>query len=257
VPGSGKTAGANGPAKKPSLPKRFYQEVTVVPDERGGVSVRLDGKPIRTPGKAPLVLPNAALAEAVAAEWRAQGERITPHTMPLTKLANSVIDGVKGCEAEVVGDMLGYAGSDLICYRADGPEALTVAQARRWDPLVAFAEKKLKAPLRLAHGLVHVQQPRTSLEAIRERLETFDAWGLAALHVLTGLTGSALVALAVALGELTPEEAWDAAHVDEDWQISQWGEDAEAAERRKRHFRDFAAAAQFGRLHGAFGTPKP
>jgi chaperone required for assembly of F1-ATPase len=256
VPGSGKTAGAGGPAKKPSHPKHFYQEVTVVPDE-GGVSVRLDGKPIRTPDKAPLVLPNAALAEAVAAEWRAQGERIAPHTMPLTKLANSVIDGVKGREAEVIGDLLGYAGSDLVCYRAEGPEALTAAQARRWDPLLAFAGETLKAPLKLAHGLVHVQQTQASLEAIRKRLEGFDAWGLAALLVLTGLTGSALLALAVALGELTPEEAWKAAHVDEDWQISQWGEDAEAAERRARHFRDFAAAAQFGRLHGAFGTPKP
>ena len=245
--GSGKTVGASGSAKKPSLPKRFYQEVAVVPDA-GGVSVRLDGKAIRTPGKAPLVLPNAALAEAVAAEWRAQGERIAPETMPLTKLANSVIDGAKGREAEIIGDMLGYAGSDLVCYRAEAPEALTAAQAKQWDPLVAFAEKKLKAPLRLAHGLMHVKQPQASLAAIRERLERFDAWGLAALHVLTGLSGSALVALAVALGDLTPEEAWEAAHVDEDWQISQWGEDEEAAERRARHFRDFAAAAGMLRL---------
>jgi chaperone required for assembly of F1-ATPase len=253
--GPGKARGAPGAGGKRSLPKRFYKDVFIEP-EGEGVSVRLDGKPIRTPGKAPLVLPNAALAEAVAAEWRAQGERIEPETMPLTKLANSVIDGVKGREAEIVGDMLGYAGSDLVCYRAEGPEALTAAQAKRWDPLVAFAGEKLKAPLNLTHGLVQMKQPRTSLEAIRGRLETFDAWGLAALHVLTGLTGSALLALAVALGELTPEAAWDAAHVDEDWQISQWGEDAEAAERRARHFRDFAAAAQFGRLRGAFGTSK-
>lgn len=243
MPGSGKTAGAGGPAKKPSLRKRFYQEVTVAPDA-SGFSVRLDGKPMRTPAKAPLVLPNAALAEAVAAEWRAQGERIEPWTMPLTKLANSTIDGVKGREAEIIGDLLGYAGSDLVCYRAEGPEGLAAAQASQWDKVVAFAEEGLKAPLRLAHGLVHVQQPRTSLEAIRGRLEGFDAWGLAALHALTGLTGSALLALAVALGQLAPEEAWSAAHVDEDWQIGQWGEDAEAAERRRRHFRDFAAAAR-------------
>lgn len=250
VPGRAAMAGA-----RKALSKRFYQEVTVAPDA-GGFSVRLDGKPIRTPGKAPLVLPNVALAEAVAAEWRAQGERIEPQTMPLTKLANSVIDGVKGREAEIIGDLLGYAGSDLVCYRAEGPEALTAAQARQWDPVVAFAEEKLKAPLRLAHGLVHAKQPQNSLAAIRERLERFDVWGLAALHVLTGLTGSALLALAVALGELAPEEAWRAAHVDEDWQISQWGDDAEAAERRARHFRDFAAAAQFGQFRGAFGMPR-
>ena len=238
---------AKGAARTRSLPKRFYKEVTVVP-EGDGVSVRLDGKPIRTPAKAPLVLPDAALAEAVAAEWRGQGERIDPETMPLTKLANSTIDGVRGREDAVQGDILRYAGSDLVCYRAEGPEGLVAAQAKHWDPVLAFAAEALTAPLRLARGVVPVAQPQASLEAIKQRLAAFDAWGLAALHVLTGLTGSALLALAVALGRLTPEEAWQAAHVDEDWQISQWGEDADAADRRKRRRRDFEAAAHLLRL---------
>jgi len=138
---------AKGAARTRSLPKRFYKEVTVVP-EGDGVSVRLDGKPIRTPAKAPLVLPNAALAEAVAAEWRGQGERIDPETMPLTKLANSTIDGVRGREDAVQGDILRYAGSDLVCYRAEGPEGLVAAQAKHWDPVLAFAAEALTAPLR-------------------------------------------------------------------------------------------------------------
>ena len=129
----------------------------------------------------------------------------------------------------MIDDILRYAGSDLVCYRAEGPQGLAAAQARHWDPLLDFAKDALQAPLRLARGVVHVEQPQASLDAIRRRLASFDAWALAALHVMTGLTGSALLALAVALKQLSPEEAWEAAHVDEDWQISQWGEDDEAA----------------------------
>jgi chaperone required for assembly of F1-ATPase len=233
--------------RKQSLPKRFYQKATIAPEVGGGASVRLDGKPLRTPDKAPLVLPNAALAEAVAEEWRAQGERIDPGTMPLTKLANSTLDGVRGREDAVIGDVLAYAGSDLVCYRAEGPEGLAAAQAGHWDPVVVFA-RELGAPLRLGEGMVHVDQSEASLDAIKRRLEGFDVWPLAALHVMTALTGSALIALAVALGRLSPEEAWEAAHVDEDWQIGQWGEDEEAADRRRRRWRDFAAAAQMLKL---------
>ncbi len=233
-----------GVKDKPSLPKRFYSQVTTKDEGRGRVSLLLDGKPVRTPGKAPLVLPNVALAEAVAEEWRGQGARIDPATMPLTKLANSVIDGVKGREAAVIDDILKYAGSDLLCYRADGPRGLAALQTKHWDPVVAWAERDLGVPMRLAQGVTHVRQPQASLEAIGERLAGFDAWSLAALHVMTGLSGSALLALAVALGRLTADDAWAAAHVDEDWQISQWGEDEEATQRRKNRHRDFAASAR-------------
>jgi chaperone required for assembly of F1-ATPase len=233
---------ANGGTRKRRLPKRFYKEVTTKP-EGEGVSVRLDGKPVRTPAKVPLVLPNAALAEAVAVEWRAQGERIDPETMPLTKLANSTIDGVRGRKDAVLGDILRYAGSDLVCYRAEGPPGLTVAQAKHWNPVLDFAKDRLAAPLRLGQGVVPVEQPPASLDAIKGRLQTFDAWGLGALYGLTGLAGSALLALAVALKRLSPEQAWEAAHVDEDWQIKQWGQDEEARIRRANRWRDFAAAA--------------
>jgi len=246
----GKKDSANAPpadaaktTQKTSLPKRFYKEVATK-DEGGGVALLLDGKPVRTPGKAPLVLPTRALAEAVAGEWRAQGERIDPTTMPLTKLANSAIDGVSGREQGVIDDILAFAGADLLCYRARGPRGLVEAQETHWEPVLAWVKEALGVPLFLAKGIVHVAQPAASLDRIKETLAGSDAFGLAALHVMTSLTGSALLALAVVLGRMTPEVAWGAAHVDEDWQISQWGEDAEAAARRKNRWRDFEAAAR-------------
>ncbi len=242
---SGKEANGAGAgvAQRASLPKRFYQEVAVK-DDCDGASVLLDGKTVRTPGKALLSLPTRALAEAVAEEWRGQGERIDPATMPVTKLTNSAIDGVAGREDAVVGDIASHAASDLICYRAGGPEELVAAQRQHWEPVLAWAKEALGAPLRLAEGVVHVEQPAASLHRIRQAVEKYGAFELAALHVMTQLTGSALLALAVALKRLSPEAAWEAAHVDEDWQIGQWGEDADAASRRKHRWRDFAAAAK-------------
>jgi chaperone required for assembly of F1-ATPase len=226
-----------------SLPKRFYERVDVE-NRDGGFAPLLDGKPVRTPGKAQLLLPSRALAEAVAEEWRAQTERIDPATMPLTRLANSAIDGVARSEQAVIGDILAYAGSDLLCYRADGPDGLIEAQRAHWDPVIAWAKSSLVAPLVLAEGVVHVAQPQASLDRLKDALDGRDTFSLAALHVMTALTGSALLALAVAEGRMTPEEAWEAAHVDEDWQVSQWGEDAEAAQRRTARRRDLAAAAR-------------
>ncbi|MET0667803.1 MAG: ATP12 family protein [Methyloceanibacter sp.] len=227
---------------KPSHPKRFYDQVAIE-DEGHGVALLLDGKKVRTPGP-PFLLPTTALAEAIAEEWRGQGERIDPQTMPLTRLANSVIDGVKGNEGAVLDDILKYAGSDLLCYRAEGPKGLVALQTKHWDPILTFAKHDLGAKMHLSEGVMHVEQPPTSLDALKERLQDFEPWSLAVLHVMTGLSGSALLALAVAFGRLTPEEAWEAAHVDEDWQIAQWGEDEEAKQRRANRHRDFAAAAR-------------
>ena len=230
-----------------SLPKRFYKDFAVK-DESAGAALLLDGKTVRTPAKKNLVLPGRALAEAVAEEWRAQGERIDPASMPLTKLANSAIDGVAGREQAVIDDIMNHAASDLLCYRAAGPRGLVDAQTRHWDTVLAWAKEALDAPLVLGEGVVHVTQPQVSLDRLKEKLAERDPFSLAALHVMTALTGSALLALAVALGRMTPEEAWAAAHVDEDWQISQWGEDQEAAERRANRRRDFTAAARMLKL---------
>jgi chaperone required for assembly of F1-ATPase len=241
---SSPSAGPGSVKSEPSLPKRFYSQVTTKDEGGGQASLQLDGKKVRTPGNAPFVAPNKALADAIAEEWRGQGARINPATKPLTRLANSVIDGVKGSEGAVIDDILKYAGSDLLCYRADGPEGLVALQTEHWDPILAWTKHDLGAPMRLAEGVMHLDQPPTSLDAIKKRLNKFDPWSLAALHVMTGLSGSALLALAVALGRLTPEEAWAAAHVDDDWQIGQWGEDEEAKVRRANRRRDFAAAAR-------------
>ncbi len=241
-----RSKGQNGTAAlagKPSLPKRFYKDVAIA-DEGGRAGLRLDGKPVKTPGKAQLSVPGKALAEAIAEEWRAQGERIDPRTMPLTKLANSAIDGIEGRTEAVVDDIMAHARADLLCYRADGPEGLVAQQAKQWDLVLAWAKEALQAPLTLAQGIVHVAQPEDSIAALRKEVAGLDAFSLAALHVLTSLTGSALLGLAILLKRLTPEEAWAAAHVDEDFQIGKWGEDEEAVERRRLRKAEFDAAAR-------------
>jgi chaperone required for assembly of F1-ATPase len=189
-------------------------------------------------------VPTRALAEALAVEWEAQGERIDPATMPLTRLVNSVLDGVTGREAEVRGDVAKYAASDLLCYRAEGPAELVRRQAEAWDPVLAWAREALGARLVLGEGVVPVAQPSAATAAVEGALAELDAFSLAAHYVMTTLTGSALLALAHARGRLTAEEAWAAAHVDEDWQISQWGEDAEAKARRDRRWAEMQAASR-------------
>lgn len=233
--------GAPGAGDRP-MPKRFYARADAVADGEGGFRVELDGRPVRTPGKALLRLPSRALAEAVAAEWAAQGERIDPPSMPLTRLANTAIDGVEPRRAEVAAEILRYAGSDLLCYRTDAPERLVALQREQWDPLLEWARDAFGAMFFLSEGIRYVEQPARTLEALSGRLPE-DALSLAALNLMTTLSGSAVLALAVAHGRLSAEEAWRAAHIDEEAQEQLWGADGEAAERRARRYRDFAAAA--------------
>jgi chaperone required for assembly of F1-ATPase len=209
-----------------------------------GYRVLLDGKPIRTPAKRDLMLPTQALAEAIAGEWAAQAAHVDPATMPLTRLANSAIDGVAGREVEVRADMAKYAGSDLVCYRADGPEGLAERQSLAWDPILEWARETLGARFEVVTGIMPVAQPDVGKAAVAKTLEHLDAFTLAALHVMTTLTGSALLALGHARGRLSAEAAWAAAHVDEDWQIAQWGEDAEAKARRERRWAEMQAASR-------------
>lgn len=242
-------------AEPPALRKRFYEAATVAPADAGAPGggayrVLLDGRPLRTPAKAVLVLPNAALAEAVAAEWRAQGERIDPTSMPLTRLVNSAVDGVRGREAAVRADILKYAASDLVCYRADAPSGLVARQAASWDPVLAWSRSAMGADLTVAQGLMPVVQSAGAQAAVARVLERYGAFEVAALHVMTTLTGSALIALAHAAGHLDAAAAWAAAHVDEDWQIGQWGEDAEAKARRDRRWTEMQAASRMLALLG-------
>ncbi|HLW92684.1 MAG TPA: ATP12 family protein [Roseiarcus sp.] len=241
---------------RPVLPKRFYKAAGVV-ERDGGFALVLDGRGARTPAKNPLVLSTLALAELIAAEWAGQGETIDPSIMPATRLANSAIDGVAQKKAEVRAEVAAYAGADLLCYRAGEPEALVAAEAAAFDPVLDWAHQAFGARLILSEGITHVAQSEASLQAIGAALEAVDdPFALAALHVMTTLTGSALLALAVAKGAVSTEEAWRAAHVDEDFQTSQWGEDMEAASRRAARWREMEAAARvFAAAGGRWGAP--
>lgn len=225
-----------------ALPKRFYAQVSVA-ETPEGFAVRLDDRPVRTPGRALLALPSAKAAELVAAEFAAQGETIDPVSMPVLRLVNTAIDGVAADSQAVLEDVMRFSASDLLCYRAGEPQALADRQAQAWDPVLDWVRSALGARFFLAEGVMHVEQPRESIGAVgmwlRQRQEPFR---LAAIHVMTTLTGSALLALGVEAQALSPDEAWAAAHVDEDWNVEFWGEDEEAAARRQARRRDFDAA---------------
>lgn len=220
---------------------RFYTTASVQQAD-GGFAVLLDAKGIRTPAKRPLVAPTEAIAEAIAAEWRAQQDTIDPPSMPLTRLANSVVDGVADRSVEVADDIAKYLGTDALFYRADGPQGLVARQAAHWDPVLFWAAERFGAHFILAEGVLHVQQPDRAVAAARSALPS-DPWRLGAMHAATSLTGSALLALALQHGFLGAEAVWTAAHVDEDWNIETWGADEEASLRRAARLRDFEAAA--------------
>jgi chaperone required for assembly of F1-ATPase len=221
--------------------KRFYAHAGVV-DAADGFAITLDDKSIRTPSGRALVAPTRTIADAIAAEWEAQGENIDPLTMPLTRFANSVIEGVVGRVEVVAEDVAKYFQSDLLFYRAGHPEALVAREAMHWDPVLFWAAETLGAHFILAEGIMHVRQPESAVAAARAALPD-DPWSIAALHVITTLTGSALLALALMRGVLNSDQVWAAAHVDEDWNAEKWGVDEEVAARRAARLVDFRAAA--------------
>jgi chaperone required for assembly of F1-ATPase len=231
---------------RPALRRRFYDQAAV---EHAGAEYRitLDGKPVRTPAGRALAAPELALAEAIAAEWQAQRDVIDPAQMPLTRLANAIIDGVTDSPVAVAADIEKYLAFDLLFYRAHAPAELRARQELHWDPVLAWARDMLGAHFQLGEGVVHVTQPEVALRAAAAAIPAdpipADAWRLGALHVVTTLTGSALIALALSRGALSTDAAWQAAHVDEDWNIEKWGRDELALERRASRFAEFAAAA--------------
>ena len=210
------------------LPARFYKTATVGADN----GILLDGRAVKTPMKARLVLPTRKLADAIALEWQAQEKVINPGIMPLTKYANTAIDRAVSERETVLDDFASYAGSDLVCYRAARPAALAELQAHHWNPVVAEAEALLGARFKLAQGIMHVAQDGAALAAARAAAATHDPFRLTVLYNLTTLTGSALLALLLLAGRVKAEQGWLAAHVDEDYQIAEWGEDEEALARR-------------------------
>lgn len=226
------------------LPKRFYAEVSVAPGDAGH-RVLLDGRPVRTPAKRYLELPRTDLAEAIAAEWRAQVGHVDPRRMPYTRLANSVVDGVADRMSAVADDILAYAGSDLVCYRASDPARLADRQTETWDPLLDWIEETFGARFLVGEGVMPVTQDAEAIAALAPSVRALDAWRLAGLHSITTLTGSVVVALALLEGRLDAESGWAAATIDERWNMELWGSDEEAVARLEQRRREFDVALDF------------
>ena len=228
-------------AARPHLRRRFYQQADVE-EADGEFGVVLDGRPVKTPARRTLATPKRALAQALAAEWNAQRDVIDPAKMPLTRLANTIIDGVVEAPSAVAAEVERYLACDLVFYRAPGPAGLVTRQAKAWDPVLAWVRETLGADFVLAQGIAFVAQPAQSLAAAGCAIPT-DPWRLGAVHAVTTLTGSALLAIALARGGLPVDAAWAAAHVDEDWNMELWGRDQLALEHRAARFAEMQAAA--------------
>jgi len=224
--------------------KRFYTSATVTPTA-DGFGISLDSKPVRTPGGTLLVVPQLALAEAIAGEWLAQLDDINPHSMPLTQLASTTLDRVAINRQPVVEHLLSYAHTDLLCYRAETPADLALRQEKVWQPLVDWTSVHLGAELVVTFGIVPITQPEASVEVLRQRVEGYDAFRLVGLHSLAAALGSLLLGLAMVEGRLTAEEAYAASELDATYQIEFWGEDTESTRRRAALRKDIAAAGQF------------
>lgn len=227
--------------------KRFWHGVTVTPCD-GGFTVMLDQRRVKTPGKALLVVPTAAMAQAIAAEWQAQSGPVRPETMPCTRAANSALEKVMPQFHEVVGLLAAYGASDLLCYRAPGPLELSLRQAEAWDPMLDWAAAALNAPLLTAEGIVHVAQPAASVARLHGLIAAMTPFQIAAFHDLVSLSGSLVLAFAVTQEKLTPQQAWDLSRIDETYQSELWGVDEDAASLAETKRQAFHHAARFWAL---------
>ncbi len=225
-------------------PKRFWTTATVAAQD-GGFAVHLDGRLVKTPAKRTLILPTQALAELIAAEWDAQQGLVNPEIMPATRMANSALDKVAPHYDAVLGELASYGETDLLCYRATHPEALIARQAAAWDPLLKWSAETLQAPLQATEGVMHIAQDPAATARLRHHLRDLGPFRLAALHDLVAISGSLILALAVAKDRLSAEDAIAISRIDERWQIALWGEDDDAAEVARRKARAFDEAARF------------
>lgn len=224
--------------------KRFYKTVAAVPAD-GGFAVQLDGRTVKTPGRAALVLPSEGLAAAIAGEWDAQSETLVIDAMPLTRLANTAIDRVAANPGFVTDELAGFAASDLLCYWAEEPAELQERQARAWMPVLRWAEERHGAALVVAHGIIHREQPGQALRALKAAVQALDPFALSALHTLATGSGSLLLGLAVVDGQIGADEAFTLSQIDEAFQTERWGEDEEAQSRRAALAGEMIAAGRF------------
>lgn len=229
------------------LPKKFFEAAAMIPTD-GGFGVALDGRAVKTPKRAGLAVPTAELGEAIAAEWSALDDTIDPQRLPLTKLANTAIDGVAGRLKDVHDDIVRYIGNDLLFYRAQSPEPLVLRQAAAWDPVLEWFAETYDATFKTTTGIMPIEQSPLSVARAASAISDEGAMTLTPLHVMTTLTGSALLTIAHFAGRLSVDEVWQATHVDEDWQIEQWGRDEEAELRRAQRRAEMEHAATFLRL---------
>ncbi len=227
--------------------KRFYKDVTVADD----LSIHLDGKAVLTPGKRSLALPTQQLAEAIAREWREQGDDIAPATMPLTKLANTAIDRSTAFREHIMAELIGFARNDLLYYRVSEPAELVMRQQMAWDPLLDWIHQTTGARLATTKGVTHIAQDDTAIAALSRSLHTLDAWTLTGMHAATTITGSLILALALLERRLSHVEAFAASRIDETFQAEKWGLDAEAEARARRLAAELETAAQFMALAGS------
>lgn len=221
--------------------KRFYKAASSAPAERGR-AILLDDRPVKTPARAELAVPNAALAEAILAEWNTQGEKIDPRSMPLTGLANAAIDRVAADPEAFAKGLALYGESDLLCYRAEGPEGLAARQRVSWDPLLGWARRRYDVDFTIVEGIMHRPQPGATVSRLRHAVSIYPPFELAALSPLVTISGSLIIGLALAGEAITLQAAWEAATTDEAYQAEQWGEDAEAAAALAARHAEFAAA---------------
>lgn len=224
--------------------KRFYRTADVEPTANG-YRITLDGRPLRTPAGAEFVLPSAQLASAVAAEWLAQSDEVRPLTMPATRLAATAVDRVAAHREAVIDHMVAYGGSDMLCYRAEEPGALAARQHGCWQPLLDWASQDLRAALVVTQGVMPVEQPRAALDALRQAVGGLDDFELTALGSAVPACGSLVLGLALIVGRLSAEDCFQAAQLDESFQVEQWGDDDELAERRTGLRHELLAAAEF------------
>ncbi len=224
--------------------KRFWKEARVAPVD-DGFAIHLDGRPLRTPAQAALIVDSRPLAEAIAAEWDAQEQDIDPRAMPATGFANAAIDRVAPDPAAFATELGRYAEADLLCYRADAPAELAARQTEKWDPVLNWAGARFGARFHLGTGILHIPQPEETIAHLRAAILRLDPFRLAALSPLVTISGSLVIALALVDGALDPEIAFDLAHLDELWQVEQWGEDELALKAREARKADFLAAARF------------
>lgn len=227
--------------------KKFYKEVSTSKDE-GGVRVLLDDKPIKSPLGEMLILPTVGMADAIAKEWQVDGDEIQPEKMPLTRFANTSFDRVKKQRKLVEDEIVGFADTDLLCYRADHPEELAKMQTKAWDPILEWLQAEFSITPQVTNNILHIEQNSKDIEKIEALVVSMDDFTLSALHSATSILGSVFLAMALQKGRLSVDAAWDASRIDESYQIKHWGEDQEAKNKAQNDYEGLVSAGFFMKL---------